>query len=178
MGKMQHHHKSLSPLPRKAGRQRMNGRGRRDRRGMPTGGGLLRTTRGRRGASDGRTSRGGEERTIRKKSPPYISFLWGSKGFLGRLSAAGRLVASGRAGGANLSCSGFLCLPCILMRERERGRRRGTIQTWRDKKRAEDGTAPGVVSQIADIKRGMMMSAGGGVSGWWAWAGYWPSLLT
>ena len=44
--------------------------------------------------SDGRTSRGGE-RTIRKKSPPYISFLWGFER-LPRLSAAGRLVASGR----------------------------------------------------------------------------------
>ena len=74
---------------------------------------------GRREGGAGRATDGqageGRERTIRKKSPPYISFLWGSKGFLGRLSAAGRLVASGRAGGANLSCSGFLCLPCILL---------------------------------------------------------------
>ena len=154
----------------------MNGRGRRDRRGMPTGGGLLRT-RGRRGASDGRTSIGGE-RTIRKKSPPYISFLWGLKGFLGRLSAAGRLVASGREAQTFLALGFCVFHAYFCSDERERGRRRGTIQTWRDKKRAEDGTAPGVVSQIADIKRGMMMSAGGGVSGWWAWAGYWPSLLT
>ena len=128
-------------------------------------------------ATDGQAGEG-RERTIRKKSPPYISFLWGLKGFLGCPRPAGSSLAGGRRKPFLLWVFVSSMHTSVLMRERGRGRRRGTIQTWRDKKRAEDGTAPGVVSQIADIKRGMMMSAGGGVSGWWAWAGYWPSLLT
>ena len=81
---------------------------------------------GRREGGAGRATDGqageGRERTIRKKSPPYISFLWGLKGFLGRLSAAGRLVASGREAQTFLAL-GFCVFHAYFCSD-ERGRER------------------------------------------------------
>ena len=150
----------------------MNGRGRRDRRGMPTGGGLLRTTRGRRrGASDGLQERG--EDHSKEISSLHLVFVGFER--LPRLSAAGRLVASGREAQTFLAL-GFCVFHAYFCSD-ERGEedvvqsRHGATKSVYMVPCVYDGTAPGVVSRIADIKRGMMMSAGGGVSGWWAWAG-------
>ena len=173
---------SLSPLPRKAGQPT-------DEWTRTTG--STRNANWRRFITDDARAARGERRTDKQGRGgrgPFERNLLPTSRFCGVRKAssdgcprpAGSSLAGGREAQTFLAL-GFCVFHayfCSDERERGRGRRRGTIQTWRDKKRAEDGTAPGVVSQIADIKRGMMMSAGGGVSGWWAWAGYWPSLLT
>ena len=69
-------------------------------------------------ATDGQAGEG-RERTIRKKSPPYISFLWGLKGFLGCPRPAGSSLAGGRRKPFLLWVFVSSMHTSVLMRERE-----------------------------------------------------------